>query len=93
MGSAVKRRHHRPRVEAQWLVINELPDPLPINKEELDAIERHFDGIINLCLQGGVQTEGARDSIRSSDESSHFPGNGSLTIPVVVQKILHPGSF
>lgn len=59
MGSTVKRRHHRPRVEAQWLVINELPDPLPVTKKELDAIERHFDRILELCLQGRTQTKSA----------------------------------
>ena len=33
-----------------WTVVNELPDPIPVGKDELDAIERHFSDVLDDVL-------------------------------------------
>lgn len=30
-----------------WTIVNELPDPLPVGRSELDAIERFFTGLVD----------------------------------------------
>ena len=56
MSSSTKRRTGRPRIAAPWTVIDELPDPLPVGKPELDALERHFNSILGQCLAGKAGT-------------------------------------
>ncbi len=33
-----------------WTVINELPQPLPVEASELDALDRYFADVIDACL-------------------------------------------
>ena len=37
----------RPFDPEYWTVENELPDPIPISKAELDAIERYFGDLLD----------------------------------------------
>jgi hypothetical protein len=37
----------RPTDPEFWKVVNELPDPLPISKAEIDAIERYFGDVLD----------------------------------------------
>jgi hypothetical protein len=30
-----------------WTVVNELPDPLPVTKTEIDALERYFGDVLD----------------------------------------------
>ena len=78
MSSAHRRPRRRSRAPTQWTVTTELVDPLPITKEELDAIERHFDGILELCLKGKIQTDSAEGDIKSPNRISHFAGQRIL---------------
>jgi len=47
-----KRAHakRRPTDPEFWTVINELPDPIPVSKDELDAIERYFSDVLDEIL-------------------------------------------
>lgn len=56
MSSSTKRRTGWPRIAALWTIIDELPDPLPVGKPELDALERHFNSILEQCLAGKAGT-------------------------------------
>ena len=56
MSSSTKRKTGRPKIAALWTVIDELPDPLPVDKPELDALERHFNSILEQCLAGKAGT-------------------------------------
>jgi hypothetical protein len=40
----------RPTDPEFWTVINELPDPIPVGKDELDAIERYFSDVLDEIL-------------------------------------------
>jgi hypothetical protein len=37
----------RPSDAEFWTIINELPDPIPVNRPELDAIESYFAEILD----------------------------------------------
>ncbi len=41
----------RPSDAEFWTVENELPDPLPVGKAELDAIERYFGGLLDAVFE------------------------------------------
>lgn len=41
----------RPSDAEFWTVENELPDPLPVGKAELDAIERYFGGLLTAIFE------------------------------------------
>ena len=39
-----------------WTVVNELPDPIPVSKAELDAIERYFGDLIDAVFDPKPRT-------------------------------------
>jgi hypothetical protein len=41
----------RPSNAEFWTVENELPDPLPVSKAELDAIERYFGDLLDAIFE------------------------------------------
>jgi hypothetical protein len=48
-----------------WTVVNELPDPIPVGKDELDAIERYFSDVLDEILglkKSGVGTSSPHSS-------------------------------
>lgn len=51
MSSRVSRSKHRSGEPEFWTLINELPDPVPVSKAELDAIERYFADVVEACLK------------------------------------------
>lgn len=34
-----------------WIVENKLPDPLPVSKTELDALEQHFGDLLDTVFE------------------------------------------
>jgi hypothetical protein len=51
MSSRRNTRKPRPTDPEFWTVINELTNPLPVSKAELDAIERYFADVIAQSLK------------------------------------------
>lgn len=47
MSSRQSKPKLRPIDPEFWTVENELPDPIPVSTAELDAIERHFGGVLD----------------------------------------------
>lgn len=47
-----KARQSKPHLSDPefWTVVNELPDPIPVGKDELDAIERYFSDVLDETL-------------------------------------------
>jgi hypothetical protein len=41
----------RPSDAEFWRVESDLPDPLPVGKAEIDAIERYFSGLLEAVLE------------------------------------------
>ena len=50
MGSNQAKPKLRPIDPEFWTIENELPDPLPVSKAELDAIERYFGGVLDVVF-------------------------------------------
>ncbi len=50
MSSSRPHSKLRPTDPEFWMVINELPDPIPVGKDELDAIERYFSDVLDEVL-------------------------------------------
>jgi hypothetical protein len=50
MSSSRPHSKWRPTDPEFWTVINELPDPIPVGKDELDAIERYFSDVLDEVL-------------------------------------------
>lgn len=50
MSSKRAKTNPRPTDPEFWTVINELPDPLPVSKAEIDALERYFGGVLDEVL-------------------------------------------
>lgn len=48
-----KRAHGTPRSGSPeaWTVINDVPDPTPVMKGEVDALETYFSDVIDACLR------------------------------------------
>ncbi len=38
-----------------WTVANELPDPIPVSKAELDAIERYFGNLLDAVFESTIR--------------------------------------
>jgi hypothetical protein len=51
MSSKQSKSKLRPIDKEFWTVENELPDPLPVGKAELDAIERYFGGLLDTVFE------------------------------------------
>jgi hypothetical protein len=51
MSSSRAHSKWRPTDPEFWTVINELPDPLPVSRAELDTIERYFADVIEQSLK------------------------------------------
>jgi hypothetical protein len=47
MSSKPYRSKPHPSDPEFWTVVNELPDPIPVGKNELDAIERYFSDVLD----------------------------------------------
>jgi hypothetical protein len=50
MSSSRPHSKLRPTDPEFWTVINELSDPIPVGKDELDAIERYFSDVLDEIL-------------------------------------------
>ncbi len=50
MSSSRPHSKLRPTDPEFWTVINELPDPIPVGKDELDAIEQYFSDVLDESL-------------------------------------------
>lgn len=69
MSSKPRQSKPHPSDPAFWTVVNDLPDPIPVEKDELDAIERYFsdvlDEILGLkkfgCGTNSSESSGGRD--------------------------------
>lgn len=51
MSSKQSKPKLRPIDQEFWTVENELPDPLPVGKAELDAIERYFGDVLDAVFE------------------------------------------
>jgi hypothetical protein len=51
MSSNLPPPRPRPSDPEFWTVVNELPDPIPVSKAELDAIERYFGDLLDTVLE------------------------------------------
>jgi hypothetical protein len=72
MSSKPRQSKPRPSDLEFWTVINELPDPIPVGKDELDAIERYFSDVLDEILRlekFGVVTKPA-DKSRGGDHAA-----------------------
>jgi hypothetical protein len=47
MSSRREKSAPRPIDPEFWTVVNELPDPLPVTKAEIDALERYFGDVLD----------------------------------------------
>ncbi len=47
MSSRPPQSKLRPIDPEFWSVVNDLPDPMPVSKDELDAIERYFSDVLD----------------------------------------------
>jgi hypothetical protein len=43
-----------------WTVINELRNPIPVSKPELDALERYFADVVEACLKSQTSPQTPR---------------------------------
>jgi hypothetical protein len=50
MSSKCPRSKLRPVDLDFWTVLNELPDRIPVGKDELDAIDRYFNDVLDLAF-------------------------------------------
>ncbi|MGJ4931564.1 hypothetical protein ACQR1I_31820 [Bradyrhizobium sp. HKCCYLS2038] len=46
----------RPFDPEYWIVEKELPDPIPVSKAELDAIERYFSDLLDAVFEPKSRT-------------------------------------
>jgi hypothetical protein len=51
MSSNQSKSKLRPIDPEFWTVENELPDPIPVSKAELDAIERYFGDLLDAVFE------------------------------------------
>jgi hypothetical protein len=60
MSSKPRQSKPHPSDPEFWTVVNDLPDPIPVGKGELDAIERYFSDVLDEIL--GLKKFGGRMS-------------------------------
>jgi hypothetical protein len=56
MSSSGPPSKSRPSDPEFWTVDNQLPDPIPVSKAELDAIEQHFGDLLDAIFESQSRT-------------------------------------
>lgn len=68
MSSSRRPSKPRPADPEFWTVENELPDPLPVSKAELDAIERYFGDLLDAVFDPKPRTVPAAVTIHNKGD-------------------------
>lgn len=51
MSSKPHQSKPHPSDPAFWTVVNDLPNPIPVGKDELDAVERYFADVLDTVFE------------------------------------------